>query len=512
MAAAQPISVTMPDGTVQNFNSLRQACVHFGVPLKRVHKRLKYFGWTAEEALEVVPHTQRNRPITVTMGDGTPRIFESLRQAAHALGVPYLIAYKRLDREWTPEQAFGIEPPPKRESPAAKQIDLTANGINFSWPSLAQAAKANGLTRSQVRGRLDGGWTLPQALGLEDSGRPPHKIEVSVSDKGTIKTFESLTEAATNYQLSVDLVLQRLRKLKWSIEEALGIEPRPGYADRCYGLIYVITHTASGRQYVGQTKETTVGKRWELHVQEALKNTKKTTRPLVKAIQDYGRDAFTFTHLDDATSQAELNTKEVIWIDYLDTRLPKGFNATRGGQGLESGQSVVVDGIRFRTLTAACEHFGVPISSASRWLKKGTPEQAFGLTPKPKRKSSRGNVLEFKHDGTKHRYPSLAAAADAYGVNESNLQRRLKDGWSIQEALELVERPGAKQNKPVQVKIDGKTVTYHSRGAAAKAHGLTVNTFLDRLRRGWPIKRALLTPAGNQGRRSLASRPSSSRN
>ena len=501
MAAAQPISVTIPDGTIRTFDSLSQACTHFRVPFKRAHKRLKYCGWTPEEALEIIPHEKRIRPITVTIGDGTPRHFDSLLQASNVLGVPYLIAYKRLDRKWTPEQAFNIEPPPKRESPAAKQVVITVNGTTLRWPSQDQAAKANGLTGSAVKDRLRRGWTLPQSLGLEDSGRPPHKIAVTVTDNGVTKTFESITEAAKSYRLSVDLVNTRLHTLKWPVEEALGIVLRPGYDALCYGLIYVITHTESSRQYVGQTKEKTVEDRWDLHILEAYKNSKKTVRPIIKAIQACGPDAFTHTRLDDARSHAELNEKEVLWIERLKTLKPNGFNATRGGQGLESGKSVEVGGVRFKTMTAAAEQLGIPLSSASRWLKKGTPEQAFGLAPKPKRKSSRGNPLDFTHDGHEYNYASLKAAADAHGVSESNLQRRLKDGWSIQEALELVERPGAKQKKPVRIRLHGKMVTYGSRGAAARTHGLSVQTFLGRLRSGWSIRRALLNPAGKQGRR-----------
>jgi hypothetical protein len=94
----------------------------------------------------------------------------------------------------------------------------------------------------------------------------------------------------------------------------------------------------------------TVHQRWALHVEEAFKNSKKTTRPLIKAIQDFGPDAFTVNQLDEAQSQRELNAKEVLWIAVLGTLLPRGFNATRGGQGLESGKSVVVNGVRFKTI------------------------------------------------------------------------------------------------------------------------------------------------------------------
>jgi len=501
MAAPKSISLTGPDGALQTFSSLAQACTALGQPYKQVHKRLHYLGWPPEKALGIQPTVPRNKPVTIAIPNGRVRHFASEREASRALGVPYLVAYRRLRRGWTPEQAFEIVAAPRRESPAAKEVVLTVGGETLRWRSLAQAAIANGLIRSSVKDRIRRGWTLPQALGLENSGRPPHKIATTVTDNGVTRTFESITEAANAYRFSVDLVNARLHTLKWTVEEALGIVLRPGYNDLCYGLIYIITHTESGRQYVGQTKEATVGDRWELHILEAYKNSKKTVRPIIKAIQTYGPNAFTYTRLDNAHSHAELNEKEVLWIERLKTLMPNGFNATRGGQGLESCRSVEVGGVRYKTLTAASEQLRVPLSSASRWLKKGTPEQAFGLEPKPKRKSSRGHVVEFTHEGKKDRYASLRAAADAHGVSESNLQRRLKDSWSIQEALELVERPGAKQKKPVRIRLDGEMVTYVSRGAAARSHGLSVQTFLIRIRRGWSTRRALLTPAGKQGRR-----------
>lgn len=116
MAAAKFISVSMPDGNVRTFESLSEACAAFDVPLKRAHKRLTYFCWPPEQALEIVPREERVRPITIIMGDGTPRYFDSLRRASVVLGVPYLIAYKRLDRKWSAEQAFGIQPPPKERA------------------------------------------------------------------------------------------------------------------------------------------------------------------------------------------------------------------------------------------------------------------------------------------------------------------------------------------------------------------------------------------------------------
>jgi group I intron endonuclease len=501
MAAPKTISLTGADGTLQTFSSLSQACATLGQPYKQVHKRLQYLGWTPEEALGIQPIIERKKPVTLTINAGEVRHFASEREASRVLGVPYLVAYRRLRRGWTPEQAFGLVPPPRRKSAAAKEVAINVDGRIRCWPSLAEAALANSQTLSSVKSRLRSGWRMEEALGIHDSGRQPHRMAVSVVDGGETKSFESLTAAAKHYRLTVDLVYQRLRKLKWSLEESLGIVPRPEHERTSYGLIYVITHIQTGRQYVGQTKELCVGDRWSLHLEEANKKSRKSKRPITRAILEYGADAFKYTAIDDACSHAELNAKEVFWIKQLNTRVPHGFNATRGGQGLESGRSVVVGGVRYRTMTEASEAFGVPLSSASRWLTKGTPEQAFRLQPKPPRRSTRGQAINFSHSGIQNQYDSIRAAAKAHGVPEKKIQRRLKTGWSIEQALGLVARPSADQRKPVHVRIGGKVVTYSSRGVAAKARGLSVQTFLERLRRGWPMERALLAPAGRQGQR-----------
>jgi hypothetical protein len=501
MATPEPVTLTMPDGTVRAFPSLSEACRTFNVPLARTSKRIRHYGWSAEEAIGLAHREERVEPLSLRAADGSVTTYRSLNEACREHGVPYLLAYRRLDRGWTPEEAMGMDPAPSRSSPAAKEVVVSIGKKTHRWPSLDRAAKANGVTASAVKQRLRRGWSLAEALGLRDSGRPPHRTEVTVVDGGVERTFASRTEAAHAYALSADLVNQRVLKLGWSIEEALGITPRQGHAERSYGLIYLVTHIQSGKRYVGQTKEVTVGKRWEHHVKEATTNSRMTARPLIAAIRQHGVEAFRHEQLDVASSQAELNAKEVLWIATLNTRHPSGFNATRGGAGLESGKSVVLDGRRFKSLSAACKHFGVPLSSAARWVKKGTPEQAFGLAAKPKRRSSHGHPIEFTHGQRVYRYGSIRLAAEAHGIAEKKLQRRLKAGWTFQEALELVERPGADQERPLRMRVGGEVLSYPSHSAAARSHGLSTNTLFTRLSAGWSIERALLTPAGKQGRR-----------
>lgn len=501
--APKPISIARPSGQVKTYASLRQLCVTLGISYAMAHKRLqKYKSPSPAEVYTILTADGRQKPIEVRLPNKAVKVFPSIRAAARYFKVPYLKAWKALERGWTPEQAFGVDPPPKRKSAAAKPVAVHLKGKTYRWPSLAEASTANGQTYAAVKDRLRRGWSLAQALGLEDSGRRPYKIGVSVLDRGVVRHFESKSALARAYGLSADLVITRLNQLKWSPEEAVEIVPRPGQTRTRFGLIYVVTHRATGRQYVGQTKELSAQHRWQKHIDELSKPSTKSLRPLIKAIEQFGPDAFSCEPIDDASSLAELNEKERYWINTLGTLKPNGFNATRGGQGVESGKAVTVRGKRFRTQTEAARHFGVPVSTVSRWLKKGSPEQAFGLTPRPKRNSdSRRQPVHFRHNGNAYTYQSKRDAATAHRISEKKLYRRLNSGWPIQEALGLVKRPGAQQAKPLRLRLNGRTITYASQGVAAKSQGISVSTLQQRLARGWPVKRALLTPPGRQGRR-----------
>jgi group I intron endonuclease len=93
-----------------------------------------------------------------------------------------------------------------------------------------------------------------------------------------------------------------------------------------YGVIYMVTHIASGKRYIGQTVGC-VKKRWKGH----LKNNNGCRR-LKNAIAKYGADAFEITVIFEAASAEELNQKEVEFISFYGTQdESKGYNLLPGG-------------------------------------------------------------------------------------------------------------------------------------------------------------------------------------
>jgi group I intron endonuclease len=98
------------------------------------------------------------------------------------------------------------------------------------------------------------------------------------------------------------------------------------YLKKCCG-IYCITHTESGKQYVGQSVDITM--RWKHHT-----TPRKGSAGIKGAIMKHGVAAFTFSVLEECKRE-ELNERESWWISTLGTLSPAGYNMTSGGgQGM----------------------------------------------------------------------------------------------------------------------------------------------------------------------------------
>lgn len=94
-----------------------------------------------------------------------------------------------------------------------------------------------------------------------------------------------------------------------------------------YGSIYVVTNTATGEQYVGQTRQK-AARRWKCHVNTAHSKTAPKYR-LAQAILEYGKDAFDFSEVFSAFDAETLDTVEVGLI----AELTSAYNITKGGAG-----------------------------------------------------------------------------------------------------------------------------------------------------------------------------------
>jgi len=89
-------------------------------------------------------------------------------------------------------------------------------------------------------------------------------------------------------------------------------------------FLYVITNRVNGKQYVGIT--TDIEKRWGKHVSG------RGSKLVYHAIQKYGRDNFDF-EVWYAGDEHWIKMMEYRAIVMLDTKAPRGYNLTFGGEG-----------------------------------------------------------------------------------------------------------------------------------------------------------------------------------
>jgi DNA-directed RNA polymerase specialized sigma24 family protein len=425
------------------------------------------------------------------------RIYKSIKHAAVSFGLePSTVAARLRRGKWTPEQALELAPPPQNPNRAElRPVTLTVNGRRHRYKSISEAARARGLNPMLVLNRVNGlGWSIDQAL--EAAPRPrnssPRKNYLSVDFEtgGARYRFPSVSYAARSQHLDPALVFNRLRN-GWALPQALELEPRTTSTKTCYGYIYVVTHDASGKKYVGQTR-TTIERRWQGHIQSALKAGQTRDRALSVAIRAYGPTAFSIRKVAEAENLQVANDLERQWIEKLETRAPNGFNSTRGGGAAPlPGRAVAVKGVRYASIAAAARAHGLKPNVVGDRLDSGwSPEQACGLEAAPTW-ARRPRELVVTVAGKVLRFKSVSSAARFFGVSYEAASGRLDSGWSIEEAFEIVPPSRKYARKPISFVRGGQPVSFSSLAAAAKAMGLDRGTVAARLKKGWLLEEAL---------------------
>lgn len=328
----------------KSFDTFTELCNYYGLPESRVRCRIKRCNWTLEEALEIVPRekksSQNAKKIPITLNHpklGTLK-FNSIKEAAKYFNLPFDNVYQRLNKhEWAIEQALELAPPPKR----------TAH----------------------------------------------NKIEIKVDGR----VFNSKTECADFYGLTLKLVDQRMKRQGWTLEEALEIVPRENKCieaydengDPNYGNIYLISNNIDSKNYVGITVND-IEKRFNQHIYSASPKDPKGS--LHFSIYKYGSAAF-YVKLIEKHPIATIQEREKYWIEFYDS-YQNGYNQNSGGAGV-GGKTVNFQIIFNKKTYSSVSHLerslGINQGSLSARLRQGmTIEQAL---EKPFRKSSKTKYI-----------------------------------------------------------------------------------------------------------------------
>lgn len=102
-------------------------------------------------------------------------------------------------------------------------------------------------------------------------------------------------------------------------------------------IVYLVTNTVTGKQYVGATT-LKLKYRWKLHCSAAERKPKGL---LHQDIRTYGTSKFIVGVLSVALNDQALDDLERFWIRELRTQSPNGYNLTGGGKaGFEVGPEI----------------------------------------------------------------------------------------------------------------------------------------------------------------------------
>jgi hypothetical protein len=447
---SKPVSF-IHKGKRYRYASILSAAEDHGVDYSNVLSRLDRLGWKIKQALELVPppghskacygyiyvvthRTTGRQYVGQTLLAVNRRWEEHVRGAetASASGKHLRCAIRKYGR-----RAFSIREVARTTSfhdanakerewikrlktvhPLGFNLTRGGGGLNLGrplyirgirYPSIADAARNYGQSPASVAARLrDFQWTAEQAVGLaKQPQRPNARKTVAVKDHGLTHTYPSIRAAADAYAVPYCVARSRFRTAGWSIEQALGIDLPPP----C-------------RRQMGRR----VSFVWK------------------------GR-RFTHPSLKEAASRHRVNYKNV--------------------------------GVRVNRLG---------------W----TYAEALELAPRPLLKPTRSRHVTFVHHGNTYRYDSIQEAARAHNLKGPTVAARIREcGWSYAEALGLEDPPYLPKRTDCAITFihQRKAFRFQSISDAAKTHGLKPGTVTARIRSGYSIQQALdLVPPPARGR------------
>ena len=122
------------------YASINSACTELGKSYKTVFARISNYNWSIDQAFDLAPPPASKKPsnsmhLSTSIGE-----FLSIADASQATGIKIGTIAHRLRNGWTPDQAVGVAPKPKKNSTG---VAIVVEGKRFS--SLAAAARSYGL-------------------------------------------------------------------------------------------------------------------------------------------------------------------------------------------------------------------------------------------------------------------------------------------------------------------------------------------------------------------------------
>lgn len=186
--------------------------------------------------------------------------------------------------------------------------------------------------------------------------------------------------------------------------------------------VYRITHTESGRCYVGLSVD--IAKRWKAHIADVGKAPWKLHRAMAK----YGVAAFSFEVLEECTAE-QLGERERFWIHKTDA-FTLGFNMNEGGDAPpHTPESRKKTSEALKGTKKTPEH-NAKVSAANKGQKPSEAQRAlFSIAAKarwddPERRAALMASRAKKRVCSPETRARLSVALSRYMANQDNRKQR----------------------------------------------------------------------------------------
>lgn len=323
---------------------------------------------------------------------------------------------------------------------ALSPVTHFVDGVGYR--GIGQLADAYDLFEETVRARLSAKWSIEQAVGLE----PPPVIK----RKGKLfnvggKVYESETTLANAYKIPIERFRARLYQMNWSIEEALGLVYRPLNQITLDGKdydnlklacdVYGLNHAMVSSRL---KLNWSIDEAFGLHARNRPQKSASSSRNSYFPLTIDGRKFETAKQLAELTGM----TPSAIRYRLLNGWAPEDL--LKSSYKKPTGKKIEINGAEFNSLSEACRAYSIKRTLVQSRLNMGwSLEEAFGLRSRAPIKSSR--IYVVKHpNGKISEVPNLAEFCRQNNLpSQGNLSETLRSskhhtylGFSLLEVRE----------------------------------------------------------------------------
>ena len=368
---------------------------------------------------------------------------------------------------WSVEEALGL----KKRSGNNKEVVFK----NYKFNSVSDACKYFNVHIATGNHRIRNGWTFEETFVLKK------KKKYFFNNK----IFSTLASAAKFFDIPYEVVNQRVRKLKWSPEEALELKAKRDKRDGAIGYIYKIQNLITKKVYIGATTQSPKN-RWVGHKVDAFKrNSIKSDKTIRQSIFKYGVKNFKFSVLKKIkTSIFDLQKLERKYIEKYNSIKPNGYNQNRGGSiYFTHGISVTYKGKRFRSLRQLALKYKLDYPLLASRIAKGYSIEKAVETP------VKFSTPIYEINGQK--FYMIKDLLKYLKIPRGTYENRISRGWTFEEAINMKEKIFKKKNFVQNIFFKYKNQEFRSIKSVAKFFNIKPNLISQRIMRGWSKEEAL---------------------